>query len=116
MLKRYELALALSFLVTPAITVAAQGHLVTVTASNYKYDAPDSIPAGMTTFNLVGNGPELHHLQILRLEQGKTMADFAAAMSAPGPTPSWLTFIGGPNANIPDGHTATTVTVTLTAG
>ena len=87
--------------------------VVNVVASDFKFDAPDSIAAGVVTFRLVGKGPELHHLQIARLEQGKTTADFAEAMKNPGPPPAWVTFLGGPNAGIPDGQHPTTMTTSL---
>ena len=107
---------ALIPLVFLATTVSAQGRVVNVTASDFKFDAPDSIAAGTVTFRLVGKGPELHHMQLARLEQGKTFADFAEAMKQPGPPPAWVTFLGGPNARIPDGEHPTFVTTSLTAG
>ena len=64
--------LSFGVLVACASAAGAQARTVTITASDFRFDAPDSIPAGLTTFNLVGVGPELHHMQILRLEQGKT--------------------------------------------
>lgn len=99
-----------------ASIASAQGRTVTITTSDYQFDAPDSIAAGIVTFELVNKGPELHHVQILRLDQGKTMDDFGAAMKNPGPPPAWVSFIGGPNAPIPDGKTTTSVTATLKAG
>lgn len=114
MVHRSILSLAL---VSLACSVAgAQGPVVNVTASDYEFAAPDSIPAGVTTFNLVNRGPELHHVQIVRLEEGKTMADFQAAMQSHGPPPQWLTFVGGPNTGIPDGKDVVTVTVNLAPG
>lgn len=98
----------------PAV-LAAQS-TVHVTATNYSFDAPDTIAAGVVTFQLVSKGPELHHLQIVRFEDGKTFADLAAALKNPGPPPTWVTFIGGPNAGVPDGSAATTDAVTLTPG
>src|SRR5438552_8855785 len=63
---------------------------------------PDTIPAGLTTFRLVNQGKELHHASLVRLRDGKTVADFqaglAAAMQSHTPPPSWMTFAGGPNA------------------
>ena len=63
----------------------------------------------------MNHGAELHHMQILRLEQGKTMADFSAAMESKGPPPAWISFLGGPQGGLPHGP-ATNVTVTLTPG
>jgi uncharacterized cupredoxin-like copper-binding protein len=108
--------LSFCVMVACASAAGAQARTVTITASDFKFDAPDSIPAGLTTFNLVGVGPELHHMQILRLEQGKTLADLQAAMKNPGPPPAWVSFVGGPNASVPDGKTATSVTAIVKPG
>lgn len=108
--------LSLGTLAVLAGVAGAQGQIVNVMASNYKFELPDSIPAGLTTFQFRTTGPELHHMQIVRLEQGKSMADFQAAMQSHGPPPAWVTFVGGPNASIPDGQAATTLTLTLAPG
>ena len=70
---------------------------VSIVATDFKFDLPDTIPAGVVTFNLVNHGKELHHAQLVKLEDGKTMEDFFAAMKQPGPPPSWVKFVGGPN-------------------
>lgn len=98
-----------------ASTAAAQGRTVQVMASDYKFEFPDTVASGLTTFQLMNHGPELHHMQIVRLDQGKTMADFQAAMQSHGPPPAWVSFIGGPNAGVPNGP-ATVVTANLTPG
>jgi len=86
--------------------------VVTITASDYAFGVPDSIPAGLTTFRLVNQGKELHHASLVRLRDGKTIADFeagiAAAMKNHTPPPAWMEFVGGPNSVTP-GDTATTV-------
>ena len=99
-----------------AAFAGAQSRTVTLTANDYTFDAPDSIPAGITTFELVNRGKELHHAQIMRLEHGKTMADVAEALKAHGPPPAWITWIGGPNAGVPDGKTPVTITVSMEPG
>lgn len=38
-------------------------------------------------------------MTLVKLEDGKTMADFAAAMA--GPPPAWAVFVGGPNTPTP---------------
>ena len=106
---------SISALVVLAGSSGAQARLVSVTATDFALSLPDTIPPGLTTFELVNHGAELHHMQILRLEQGKTMADFGAAMQTQGPPPAWVTFLGGPQGGVPHGP-ATNATVTLTAG
>jgi len=74
---------------------------VTVTAKDYGFDAPAQVAAGAVTFHLENHGKELHQAQLIKLEDGKTVKDFAAAMQKPGPPPSWAKFMGGPNGIAP---------------
>ena len=74
---------------------------ITVTAKDYEFEAPGQVRPGVTTMRLVNNGTEMHHAQLVRLEEGKTMADVAKALKNPGPPPSWVKFVGGPNAVTP---------------
>ena len=95
---------------------------VMITASEYAFVAPETIPAGLVTLRLVNRGTELHHAVLWRLEQGKTLADLQAGLAQamkhpaepPPPPPPWLTFLGGPNAVLA-GDTAM-VTETLAPG
>jgi hypothetical protein len=80
----------------PATPTAATPEILTVTASDYKFDAPDQIAAGMVTVQLVNRGPSPHHVQLLRLGEGKTPADLQAALQK-GEMPMWATPAGGPN-------------------
>jgi hypothetical protein len=76
-------------------------HTATIYAKDFTFDAPDSITAGVTTFHLVNDGPNLHHVQLVRLDSGKTAADLEAALKKPGPFPAWAVLVGGPNAPSP---------------
>ena len=102
----------------PAPPPAAGPNLVTITATDYAFSIPDTIPAGLTTLRLVNQGKELHHASLVRLKDGKTIADFQsglqAAMQSHGPPPAWIAFAGGPNAVSP-GDTGT-ATQTLEPG
>jgi uncharacterized cupredoxin-like copper-binding protein len=74
---------------------------ITVTATDFKLDLPDTIPAGVVGLRLVNQGKELHQAQVVRLDDGKTLADFQQAMKHEGPPPSWVKFVGGPNGIAP---------------
>ena len=80
---------------------AAKPNVVRVSGEDFKFDAPDVIPAGMTEFRFTNKGPALHHLTILKLNGGKTIDDLRAALANPGPPPSWVKEYGGPNAPVP---------------
>ncbi len=79
--------------------------VVTVRAHDFAFEGPKTVKPGATTFRLINNGKELHHLTLLKLAKGKTFKDFADAMKVPGPPPKWITGFGGPNPATP-GSTA----------
>lgn len=93
---------------------AASSSIVTVTATDFAFDAPAEVPAGLTTFRLVNRGPSLHHIQLIKLEEGKTVDDFLAALQNPGPFPTWATMAGGPNP--PEAGDTTIAAMTLEPG
>ncbi len=79
----------------PADDVAGGANVLTVTASDYRFDAPAEIPAGLTTIRLINQGPSLHHIQLMKLEEGKALEDFLTALQEERP-PTWATPAGGP--------------------
>ena len=81
-------------------------HVIIIVATDFSFDAPAQISAGITKVHLVDQGHELHHVQLIRLADGKTAADLAAALKQPGPPPSWVSFASGPNAPVPGGGTS----------
>ena len=78
---------------------------ITVTATDFKLAMPATVPAGSVSLRLVNSGKELHQAQIVRLDQGKTVADLEQAMKHEGPPPPWLRFVGGPNGIAPGQET-----------
>jgi hypothetical protein len=89
----------------------------TITAKDYAYDAPDTITAGMVTLRLVNQGPELHHVQLLKLDAGHTAAEISEGMKRMKPTdplPPWAHEVAGPNTPVPGGEQ--TLTQELAAG
>jgi hypothetical protein len=84
-----------------ATAPTATARVVRVSGEDFKFDAPDVIPAGLTEFRFLNKGPALHHMAILKLAGGKTVDDLLNAMAKPGPLPSWAKELGGPNAPAP---------------
>jgi hypothetical protein len=106
---------------TPAPAAAtaapASANVVNIVASDYKFDAPATIPAGLTTLHLTNAGKEPHQANLIRLDSGKTYNDMMTGMKnmKPGaPPPGWAVFAGGPNAIVPGG--SADVTMNLPAG
>jgi len=78
------------------------GRVVDVVAGDYFFQAPDTIPAGLTTFRLrtVAGG---HGAWIVRLAPGHTVAELAAAGDLGPRTRAWATNLGGPAFPAPHG-------------
>lgn len=82
-------------------------NMVHVTATEYAFKAPDTLPSGVTTFHLMNEGKEAHHAVLLKMP----LADFQKANLA-GPPPPNLVMLGGPNAAPPGGTAEATVDLT----
>jgi uncharacterized cupredoxin-like copper-binding protein len=94
-----------------AAAVPAAPVVYTITAKDFSFDAPDTITAGMVTLKLVNQGPELHHVQLLRLSDGKTAADLSEGLKHMKPTdapPPWVHDVAGPNAPVPGAESSIT--------
>jgi hypothetical protein len=101
----------------PAETATAaspDANVLRVTAADYAFAAPDQIQGGLTTIRLINQGPSLHHIQLVKLDQGKTLPDFLTALKDGGPPPAWATMVGGPNPPVPGD--STTVVLFLDPG
>jgi plastocyanin len=70
------------------------GNVVAVKAGNYYFQAPDSIPSGLTTFTLQ-SADAPHVLLVARLEKGHTAAEFIP-LAAKDSVPDWATPLSGP--------------------
>lgn len=86
-------------------TAAAAPNVVSLAATEYAVDAPDSIPAGWTTFRLENRGEEIHYGHIVQLEPGRTVEElvdaYREAIRTSGPRPRWVTRFGGPGGVAP---------------
>lgn len=108
------------------------GRVVDVKAAEFFLRAPDTIPAGLTTFRLLqtglvvdriragARGRELlrdkgddtrgmHMLWVVRLDSGKTLADLHRAAAAGERTTPWAPQLGGPAFILPPSTTNATL-------
>lgn len=94
-----------------AAAVPATPVVYTITAKDFSYDAPDTIAGGLVTLRLVNQGPDLHHIQLLKLDDGKTVADLTEGLKHMKPTdapPPWVHDVAGPNTPVPGGESTIT--------
>ena len=96
--------------VSARLDAIAPAEVVIRTRDNVFYEAPDTLAAGLTNIRLINEGPMFHHVWLVRLEGGHTVADLVEHFRTPGPAPDWAVDVGGPNApGAPDGETAAIV-------
>lgn len=108
------LAIAPLLGMTSAVDPTTHGtkpNVVNVVASEFAFEMPLTIPAGLTTFELHNRGTIIHHLTIARLDSGKTAGDAVEEMVRLGHNlrPKWMISTGGPNAVMPGQSTNATI-------
>src|SRR4051812_28741522 len=96
-----QLLLAATVVGGPVVKPAVAAPVTIVHAKDFSFVAPKSLKSGLNTFRLVNDGKEMHHIQLIKLDKGKTMADLAAALKSQGPPPTWMHEAGGPNPAVP---------------
>jgi hypothetical protein len=85
--------------VPPPSPVTVSPPVVEVTANDFAFTFPDTIPGGWLTVRVTNQGKELHHVQLVRLNQGKTVQDMAKWTSPA--MPDWAVAMGGPTGTPP---------------
>jgi uncharacterized cupredoxin-like copper-binding protein len=102
--KKLLFATALLTLVLIVLTTACQDqakaaplNVVTFVATDYAFAGPDTIPAGWTHLRLENQGPDYHHIQLVKLPAGQSIEDLVAALQESPIMPSWAEHYGGPN-------------------
>jgi hypothetical protein len=88
-------------------------NVITITATDYAFSAPDTIPAGLTTFRMPNHGREPHQA-VIAGANGRSFEEIQAAMLKEGPVPKWLTFPAGPGVVI--GGDSSNATATIAPG
>ena len=86
-------------------TAAPGGQNVAVTAKDFAFDLPPSIPAGVVNITLTNSGKEEHQAQLAKIADGKTMQEVVAALAKQDSATalSIITFVGGPTGVAPGG-------------
>jgi hypothetical protein len=99
----------------PSAHASVPPPVVDIMATDYAFDAPDTIPSGLVTIRLMNHGQEPHHAQLLRMNDGVSFAEFGAALQSEGESALRLTTLtGGAGALNPS--KSDEVTLNLTPG
>lgn len=92
--------------------------VITVTASETGYHAPDTLSAGLTTIRFVNDTDVMHMAHLVKIRGAHSIDElveaYAEAIRTRGPRPEWMTRFGGPMAE--PHSTAASVTQDLEPG
>jgi len=71
---------------------------VLVRTRDFQFDAPETVRSGPTHLRLLNEGPDFHHVWLVRLLDGKTVKDLTDFFSTgEAALPAWAVDEGGPN-------------------
>jgi uncharacterized cupredoxin-like copper-binding protein len=85
---------------------------LTIVTHDFRFDAPDSVPAGLTRVRLRNEGKEHHHAQIVRLGPGVTIPKLLEALAkSVASVPAGTKFVGGPNVPAKGGTSEVVLTL-----
>jgi hypothetical protein len=89
MMKLQPIVLSTLILVLAALAACRSGEasskpaVIDVIATDFAFDAPDTVPAGWTTLQLLNKGAQTHFVVLDHLPEGRTMEDWIAAVGLP---------------------------------
>lgn len=78
---------------TPA-SAAPRAAVVRVSAIDYAFKTPATIPAGLVVFELDNDGSDLHQLAVLELPANRTLSEFLDTYHNKGIIPAWMAAVG----------------------
>ncbi|MGD8361247.1 MAG: hypothetical protein PVJ04_07425 [Gemmatimonadota bacterium] len=71
---------------------------VVIRTRDYQFEAPAVVRSGPTHIELINEGPDFHHVWLVRLLDGKTVEDLKAFLAGgDAALPDWAVDEGGPN-------------------
>jgi hypothetical protein len=99
----------------PPTNAQAATSVVDIMATDFAFKAPDTFPAGLVKLRLMNHGQDVHHAQVLRLNDGVSFDQLMSTFEAQGDAALRLVSVdGGPGALNP--AKSAEVTVDLTPG
>ena len=85
---------------------------ITIVTSDFSFEAPDTVHAGLTRIRLRNKGPEAHHVQLVQLRDGGTIQELLDTLgTALTKVPAGTRFVGGPNVPLKNGTSEVTLTL-----
>lgn len=81
----------------PASASTSSARELVIRTRDNAFDAPARVASGATRIRLINDGPDFHHVWLIRLEAGRTVEELERALAERPVTPDWAVDVGGPN-------------------
>ncbi len=91
-----------------AATEAAAPASINLIATDYTFEAPDTVSAGPTWVHMTNSGKEFHHVIMVHMDAGHTVDELLKSMGPSDKAPEWAHIVGGPIAPSPGGAPTST--------
>ena len=77
---------------------SAAGSELVVVATDYQFDAPDQVDAGLVNIRLFNRGKDLHHVLVIKVDRLDRIAQISDMLRANDWSVPWMHAMGGPEA------------------
>lgn len=79
------------------------GNELVVIATDFRFEAPEQVDAGLVNIRLFNRGKEDHHVLLIKLDRLDRMAQIAEKLKANDWSEPWMHPLGGPESVVPGG-------------
>lgn len=88
---------------TPPRPGGIAGNELVVIATDYRFEAPEQVDAGLVNIRLFNRGKEDHHVLLIKLDRLDRMSQVAEMLKANDWSVPWMHPLGGPESVAPGG-------------
>lgn len=81
----------------------AAGNELVVIATDYAFEAPEQVDAGLVNIRLFNRGKEMHHVVVIKVDRLERIGQISDILKANKWNEEWMQALGGPEAVNPGG-------------
>ena len=82
-------------------TPQARGSELVVVATDFRFEAPEQVDAGLVHLRLVNRGREPHHILVMKVNRLARLSEIEDVLRSNDWSPPWIQALGGPESVLP---------------
>lgn len=79
----------------------SRGSELVVVATDFRFDAPEQVDAGLVHLRLVNRGRESHHILVMKVNRLARLSEIEEILKSNDWSPPWIQALGGPESVLP---------------